>query len=84
VKLIELLPGFARTTLPITPEAVNIHKWLMEGHFLRRDQACEAAGNSFGDPAVALQQIFTFLLRVDPETSSRPPQRWFTDPTESV
>jgi acyl-CoA thioesterase len=62
VKLIELLPGFARTTLPITPEAVNIHQMAHGGAiFSVADQACEAAGNSFGQPAVALQQNIHFL-----------------------
>jgi acyl-CoA thioesterase len=62
VKLIELLPGFARTTLPITEETVNIYQMAHGGAiFSVADQACEAAGNSFGEPAVALQQNIHFL-----------------------
>jgi len=62
VKLIELLPGFARTTLPITGETVNIYQMAHGGAiFSIADQACEAAGNSFGEPAVALQQNIHFL-----------------------
>ncbi len=62
VKLIELLPGFARTTLPVTEETVNIYQRAHGGAiFSIADQACEAAGNSFGEPAVALQQNIHFL-----------------------
>jgi len=62
VKLIELLPGFARTTLSITDETVNIYRMAHGGAiFSVADQACEAAGNSFGEPAVALQQNVHFL-----------------------
>ena len=62
VKLIELLPGFARTTLPITDETINIYQMAHGGAlFSVADQACEAAGNSFGKPAVALQQNIHFL-----------------------
>jgi acyl-CoA thioesterase len=62
VKLIELLPGFARTTLPVTGETVNIYQMAHGGAiFSTADQACEAAGNSFGEPAVALQQSIHFL-----------------------
>jgi len=62
VKLIELLPGFARTTLPITDETINIYQMAHGGAiFSIADQACEAAGNSYGEPAVALQQNIHFL-----------------------
>jgi len=62
VKLIELLPGFARTTLPITEETVNIYQMAHGAAiFSVADQACEAAGNSLGEPAVALQQNIHFL-----------------------
>ena len=62
VKLAELLPGFARTTLAITDESINIYKMAHGGAiFSIADQACEAAGNSFGQPAVALQQNIHFL-----------------------
>ncbi len=62
VKLVELLPGFARTTLPVTDETVNIYQMAHGAAiFSVADQACEAAGNSFGEPAVALQQNIHFL-----------------------
>lgn len=62
VKLIELLPGFARATLPITDETTNIYQMAHGGAiFSVSDQACEAAGNSYGEPAVALQQNIHFL-----------------------
>ena len=62
VKLVELLPGFARTTLAITDESINIYKMAHGGAiFSIADQACEAAGNSYGEPAVALQQNIHFL-----------------------
>jgi len=62
VKLIELLPGVARASLPVTEETVNIHQMAHGGAiFSVADQACEAAGNSFGQPAVALQQNIHFL-----------------------
>ena len=62
VKLIELLPGFARTILPITDETINIYQMAHGGAiFSVADQACEAAGNSYGEPAVALQQNIHFL-----------------------
>ena len=62
VKLVELLPGFARTTLAVTDESINIYKMAHGGAiFSVADQACEAAGNSLGEPAVALQQNIHFL-----------------------
>ncbi len=62
VKLVELLPGFARTTLSITDETINIYQMAHGGAiFSVADQACESAGNSFGEPAVALQQNIHFL-----------------------
>jgi len=62
VKLIELLPGFARATLPITEDTLNIYQMAHGAAiFSVADQACEAAGNSLGEPAVALQQNIHFL-----------------------
>ena len=62
MKLIELQPGFARATLPVTDATVNIYKMAHGGAiFSVADQACEAAGNSFGEPAVALQHSIHFL-----------------------
>jgi acyl-CoA thioesterase len=62
MKLIELQPGFARAILPITEEKVNMYQMAHGGAiFSVADQACEAAGNSFGELAVALQNNFHFL-----------------------
>jgi len=62
MKLIDLQPGFARATLPITDATVNIYKMAHGGAiFSVADQACEAAGNSFGEPAVAIQHSIHFL-----------------------
>lgn len=62
MNVIELQSGFARATLLITDETVNIYKMAHGGAvFSVADQACEAAGNSFGEPAVALQFGIHFL-----------------------
>jgi acyl-CoA thioesterase len=62
MKLIELRPGFARSTLVVTDETLNIYKMAHGGViFSVADQACEAAGNSFGESAVALQHSIHFL-----------------------
>ncbi len=62
MKLIELQPGFARAMLTINENKVNMYQMAHGGAiFSVADQACEAAGNSFGEPAVALQNNFHFL-----------------------
>jgi len=62
MKLMEVRPGFARSTIPITDETVNIYRMAHGGAiFSVADQAYEAAGNSFGEPAVALQHSIHFL-----------------------
>jgi len=62
MKLLEIQPGFARSTLSITDQMVNIYQMAHGGAiFSVADQACEAAGNSFGKPAVALQNNIHFL-----------------------
>jgi acyl-CoA thioesterase len=62
MKLLEVQPGFARSTLLITDRMVNIYRMAHGGAiFSVADQACEAAGNSFGTPAVALQHNIHFL-----------------------
>ena len=62
MKLIEVQPGFARATLPVTERTINIHQMAHGGAiFSVADQACEAAGNSLGEPAVALQNSIHFL-----------------------
>ena len=62
MKLIEVRQGYARSTISITDETVNIYQMAHGGAiFSVADQACEAAGNSFGEPAVALQHNIHFL-----------------------
>lgn len=62
MKLLEIQPGFARSSLSITDQMVNIYRMAHGGAiFSVADQACEAAGNSFGRPAVALQHNIHFL-----------------------
>jgi acyl-CoA thioesterase len=62
MKLLEIQPGFARSSLSITDQMVNIYQMAHGGAiFSVADQACEAAGNSFGEPAVALQHNIHFL-----------------------
>ena len=61
-ELIEVRPGFARATLKITDYIVNVHQ-LAHGAaiFTLADLVCEAAGNSLGEPAVALQTSIHYL-----------------------
>jgi acyl-CoA thioesterase len=62
MELIEVQPGYARSAISISNETVNIHKMAHGGAiFSVADQACEAAGNSFGEAAVALQHNIHFL-----------------------
>lgn len=62
MKLMEIKPGFARTSISITERMVNMHQVAHGGAiFSVADQACEAAGNSLGEPAVALQHGIHFL-----------------------
>jgi acyl-CoA thioesterase len=62
MKIVEIQPGFARSILSITDQMVNIYQMAHGGAiFSVADQACEAAGNSFGKPAVALQHNIHFL-----------------------
>src|SRR5512135_401651 len=62
MSLVELNPGFARAILSITDEKVNMYRMAHGGAiFSVADQACEAAGNSLGEPAIALQTNIYFL-----------------------
>jgi acyl-CoA thioesterase len=62
MKLTEVQTGYARSVIPITDETVNIYKMAHGGAiFSVADQACEAAGNSLGEAAVALQHNIHFL-----------------------
>jgi acyl-CoA thioesterase len=61
-ELVELQPGFASANLKITKRVVNVHNMAHGGAiFALADLVCEAAGNSFGDPAVAVQTNIHFL-----------------------
>ena len=61
-ELVELQPGFARATLKITEHIVNVHNTAHGGAiFTLAHLVCEAAGNSFGEPAIALQTNIHFL-----------------------
>jgi acyl-CoA thioesterase len=62
MELVELQPGVARATLKITEQIVNMHQMAHGGAiFTLADLACEAAGNSFGEPAIAIQTNIHFL-----------------------
>ncbi len=62
MKLVALQVGFARATLTITSDTVNMYQMAHGGAIWSlADLACEAAGNSLGEPAVALQNSFQFL-----------------------
>lgn len=62
MKLLEVQSGFARASLEITEHIVNIHQMAHGGAvFSLADLACESAGNSFGEPAIALQTNIHFL-----------------------
>ncbi|UCG08773.1 MAG: hotdog fold thioesterase [Desulfobacterales bacterium] len=61
-ELIEVHPGFARATLKVTERLVNFHNMAHGGAiFSLADLICEAAGNSLGEPAVAVQTNIHFL-----------------------
>ena len=73
VKLVELLPGFARTTLSITDETINIYQMAHGGAiFSTADQACEAAGTVLENQLWHSNKIFNFWLPANLETSLRP------------
>ena len=61
-KLVELQRGFASANLKITQRVVNVHNIAHGGAiFALADLVCEAAGNSFGAPAFAVQTNIHFL-----------------------
>ena len=60
--LLELRPGFARASLKITENTVNVHEMAHGGAiFTLADLACEAAANSYGKTAIAVQTNIHFL-----------------------
>lgn len=62
IKLIELRSGFARATIRITDDTININKMAHRGAIGSvADLACEAAGNSFGEQGVAIQNNLHFF-----------------------
>ncbi|MCJ7683647.1 MAG: hotdog fold thioesterase [Desulfobacteraceae bacterium] len=62
MNLLELQPGFARAALKVTENTVNVHDMAHGGAiFTLADLACEAAGNSYGKMAIAVQTNIHFL-----------------------
>jgi len=60
--LLELQPGFARAALKVTENTVNVHGMAHGGAiFTLADLACEAAANSYGKTAIAVQTNIHFL-----------------------
>jgi len=61
-ELKELRPGFAKATLRITEHLVNVYKMAHGGAiFALADLVCEASGNSYDEPAVAVQTSIQYL-----------------------
>jgi acyl-CoA thioesterase len=62
MRVVELSPGCAKALMDITDDHVNVFQMAHGGAiFSVADHACEAAGNSFGKPAVAIQNNIHFL-----------------------
>lgn len=62
MNLLELQTGFARATLKVTENTVNVHDMAHGGAiFTLADLACEAASNSYGKTAIAVQTNIHFL-----------------------
>jgi acyl-CoA thioesterase len=65
MRIVELSTGYARASMEVTDEHVNVfrmaHGGVIFAIFAVADHACEAAGNSFGEPAVAIQNNIHFL-----------------------
>jgi acyl-CoA thioesterase len=62
MNLLELQPGFALAELKITENTVNVHDMAHGGAiFTLADLACEAASNSYGKTAIAVQTNIHFL-----------------------
>ena len=62
MRVVELSPGFATALMDITDDHVNVFQMAHGAAiFSVADHACEAAGNSFGKPAVAIQNNIHFL-----------------------
>jgi acyl-CoA thioesterase len=62
MRVVELAPGYAKALIEVTDDHVNLFQMAHGGAiFSVADHACEAAGNSFGEPAVAIQNNIHFL-----------------------
>jgi acyl-CoA thioesterase len=62
MRVVELSPGYAKALMDVTDNHVNFFQMAHGGAiFSVADHACEAAGNSFGEPAVAIQNNIHFL-----------------------
>jgi acyl-CoA thioesterase len=62
MRVVELSPGYAKALMHVTDDHVNLFRMAHGGAiFSVADHACEAAGNSFGKPAVAIQNNVHFL-----------------------
>ena len=62
MQVVELSPGCAKALMEVTDDHVNLFRMAHGGViFSIADHACEAAGNSFGEPAVAIQNNIHFL-----------------------
>jgi len=62
MRVVELSPGCATALMDVTDDHVNLFRMAHGGAiFSVADHACEAAGNSFGEPAVAIQNNIHFL-----------------------
>jgi acyl-coenzyme A thioesterase PaaI-like protein len=62
IRVVELSSGCAKALMDITDDHINLFQMAHGGViFSVADHACEAAGNSFGKPAVAIQNNIHFL-----------------------
>ena len=62
MRVVEISPGYAKALMDVTDDHVNLFRMAHGGAiFSVADHACEAAGNSFGEPAVAIQNNIHFL-----------------------
>jgi acyl-CoA thioesterase len=67
MRVVELSPGYAKALMNVTDDHVNLFRMAHGGAiFSVADHACEAAGNSFGEPAVAIQNNMHFLSPGNP------------------
>jgi acyl-CoA thioesterase len=65
--VVEISQGYAKAIMDVTDSHVNVFQMVHGGVvFSLADHACEAAGNSFGEPAVAIQNNVHFLASGKP------------------